>query len=118
MVPSNVLPMAWLACRWLWPLLAAFMLSTLIMAATVLVSPVGSTESTGRDNVPHPESVRADEFRPPLGSAIEPRGALMRVTCPDDPGVTADLVVDSVQALNTLSEGNCTMQPLSGLQAP
>ena len=72
---SNLLLMAWLAGRWLCPLMAVFMLSTLITStAAVLFGRVGAIESTATSaNAPQVEPLRAGaELRPVLSPSSEP----------------------------------------------
>jgi hypothetical protein len=82
------------ACRWLLPWAIVFALSSMTAyTATTALTPTLAT----------------DPGVPPSTFANS-KGIIMRVTCPDDPSFTADVRVDSVQALDVLMAASCEMR--------
>ena len=81
--------------------------STLLVSVTAaMVRTMPAVESPATVALARPAQATA------ATASLERKGAFMRVNCPDDPEFTADIVVDSVQALDTLTEGQCILQPL------
>jgi hypothetical protein len=100
----------WVACKWLSPLVLVVAISALIACATTTaVFPVQGVVPTGPSQPPEMD-VGSDSV---ITRLVEPQGVVTRVSCPDNPSYVADLRVDSVMALDLVTEGQCEMTPLA-----
>ena len=106
------------ASRWLAPWAMVFALSCMIAyAATTALAITLAGESSPSVAVGAPSKSPDEDAAARIARTrfANSYGLVMRVTCPDDPGFSADARVDSVQALDVLAEGNCEMRlPESG----